>query len=148
MKTKSVDTKITSLVKIIKSLFKKGNKSKGVQTKAVLQDLKTNLEKTLGLQKDVKNLKSSLKSKKKELKAGVVNLKKGTKKVKKARKLDKKSLEHVIAEKKPTAKAKASIQTRKSSGVPLKTAKASKASKTANTAKTAKITKVPKSAKT
>ncbi len=98
MKNKSIENKLNAIINLIKSINKKKGNTQTGQTQVKLQSLESDLKATVGLQKDVQNLKDALKTRKKELKAGVKKLKKGSQEIKKAQKKDKKAEKKVKPE--------------------------------------------------
>jgi hypothetical protein len=109
MKNKSIDNKIKTFTKLIKSLNKKYESELGGQTKVTLQVLVSDLESTISLQTELQKLKETMKIRKAELIAGIKKLKKGSKEIEKARKKDKKAAKAVKAEEKIKHKVLAEI---------------------------------------
>lgn len=118
MKTKKSDKKIKTLIKRIASLLGKGNKGTAEQPTEKVMELQSGLEATQGLQKEIRELKSTLKNRKRELADKVNKLEKDGKHVKKELKKSKKS--SAKAEKKAKAEKprveKKSSKPRKSAG--------------------------------
>jgi hypothetical protein len=101
MKNKSIDNKIKVFINLIKSIKKRIENMQTGQTKAALQTMESDLKATIGLQKEIQQLKDTLKIRKKEVLTGVRKLKDDSKEIKKAQKKDKKDLKRIKAEKKP-----------------------------------------------
>lgn len=108
MKTKKSDKKIKTLIKRLASLLGKGNKGTADQPTEKVKELQSGLEATQGLQKEIRELKSSLKTRKRELADKVNKLEKDGRHVKKELKKSKKA--KAKAEKKPKAEKKTKVE--------------------------------------
>ncbi len=89
MKYKAIRNKINASVNLLRSVQKKGKALKAGGTKTQLKELNAELEKVIGIQKEMQKLKNELKARKKELGTLVKKLAKDLKKAKKAQKKSK-----------------------------------------------------------
>ncbi|HLO60003.1 MAG TPA: hypothetical protein VK179_14745 [Bacteroidales bacterium] len=87
MKKKSIKSKINTFSKEVKSIKKKGAYEKGQKARSAFQAMESDLNITIDLQKEIRNLKGALKTKKKDLVLALKKLKSDRNAFKKAKSL-------------------------------------------------------------